>query len=138
MVGIALAFTATVAVFLLWKGKAPKTAAVLALVLGASISGGVIGQVIRQLVHSLGQATGQLTAELIGVAVPAVLGIWAVLHFSHDMMPKHNASRATAVVAFALPLFGTLIPGVLGTFVLSVSNVVQTSVADIVNAFVGG
>lgn len=138
MVGLVLAITATIMIFLLWKGKAAKTTALLALVVGASLSGGVIGRVLRQLVNSLADATGQLTAELIGIAAPAVLGVWAVLHFSHDMMPKHNASRATAVVAFALPLFGALIPGAFGAFVLSMSRVIETSIADIVNAFVGG
>jgi hypothetical protein len=78
-----------------------------------------------------------VTAELLGVAVPAVLGVWVVLHFSHDMMPSQGASRMTAVMAFMLPLVGALIPGALGAFVLSTSQLVETSVSDLVNALVG-
>lgn len=137
MASVALAITATVTVFLLWRRKAPKTVALLALVVGAGLSGGAIGHLLRQLVDSLSNVTGQMTAQLIGVAVPAVLGVWVVLHFSHDMLPSQGASRMTAVMAFLLPLVGALIPGALGAFVLSTSHLVETSVSDLVNALVG-
>lgn len=138
MVGAALAITATVAVFLLWRKKAPRLVAVLALVIGAALTGGVLGQLIRQLVRSLENVTGQLTAEMLGAAVPAVLGIWMVLHFCHDMMPQHDANRTTAFVGLTLPMVAALIPGALGAFIVSMLHVLQTSIADLVTSITGG
>lgn len=138
MVGAALVITATVAGFLMWRKKAPRLVAVLALVVGAGMTGGVMGQLIRELVHSLENVTGQLTAEMLGTAVPAALGIWMVLHFCHDMMPKHDATRATAFVGLTLPMVAALIPGALGAFIVSMLHVMQTSIAELVTSITTG
>lgn len=137
MVAAALAITATAAIFLFWKRKTPRLVAVLALIIGTYLTGGVLGQLLHRVVHSLEEVAGQLTTEMIGAAVPAVLGIWMVLHFVHDMMPQHNAGRGTAVVGFTLPMVAALIPGTLGAFIVSMLHVLQTSVADLINSLVG-
>ncbi|MBO0885437.1 MAG: hypothetical protein J2P17_34900 [Mycobacterium sp.] len=136
MVGAALAITATVAIFLLWRQKAPRLAAVLALVVGAGLTGGVLGQLLQEIVRSLQNVAGQLTTEMIGAAVPAVLGIWMVLHFTHDMM--NSASRTTAAIGLTLPMVAALIPGALGAFIVSMLHVINTGVDDLVTSLTSG
>lgn len=132
------AIALAVAAFMLWKNKAPKVVAALVLLGSASISGGVFGNVQHRLTDWIDQFSSTASAQVFGVAVPAMIAVFGVLWFVHDMWPKNKASRATSVVAFVTPALAASIPGAAGTLVLSALGLLTTLTGAGVQAIFGG
>lgn len=100
---------------LLWKGRAHKTTAVLALIAGAGMTGGFVGSMFQTGLGWLSDMAAALTSSAFGAAVPAILGIIALFIVIHDLWPGHTAGRITAVAALALPVLTTGIAGAVGS-----------------------
>jgi hypothetical protein len=113
---------AVLALLLAWKRKAPKITALLALIAGAGLTAGMIGTYTSRFVTYTQGLTATATNQAVGVAVPAILGITLAFIVLHDMWPKHNASRFTAVAAFFLPVVAASIPGPFGDGVRALIN----------------
>jgi uncharacterized membrane protein len=136
MTGVAVTIDLVVVMFLFWKKRAPHLAAILALAAGAAVVGGFLGQARQQIITALSGATSQVTLQLLGTGVSAVLGVIFVLLFMHDMSQK-SASRTTIIVAFFLPLVVGLIPGPIGSLIVSLVHLVETVVGGIISGVAG-
>lgn len=102
-----------VAVVLLKREKARKTAGVFMLVAGLGLTGGLIGGLLQTLGSFVGNLMTNVTAQVFGVAVPSALvlaiGVWLYI----DFHPKNKTpSKPFPVLAFTFPVLLPLLGGV--------------------------
>lgn len=90
---------------LLWKRKVPTISALLALAAGWGLAGshGWLSSLLTSGVALMAHAVGWATNGLVGVAVPGLLSVIALIWYVHDLLPKHKASAMTSVLGFMLP-----------------------------------
>lgn len=139
MVGSVTAVIAlAIAAVLMWKNRASKIVALLALVAGAGITAGLLGQLLRDGLRWASDMVGRLTSTAVGVAVPSVLAIVFVLIYVHDMWPRHRASRVTAFIGLALPVLAVALPGAAGGAVTTVIASTGEGLSRVVAAMFGG
>jgi hypothetical protein len=137
MTGAALAIAIVVLLFLLWKKWLPAATAALAIAVGAAAIGGTFGSVQHRLTDALSTATSQLTAQLLGVAVASVLGVFMALWVGHDFV-KSSVDRGTAIAGFFLPLTVVLIPGTIGSLLVSMVHLWSTTLGTLITSLTSG
>lgn len=134
----AAAIALAVGLVLMWLKVMPKIVALLMLAAGGAITGGFVGNLLARGAEGAFGLVGSLTSAAVGVAVPAVLAIAAAIVVVHDLWPKHNANRITAVLAFALPVLAVSIPGAAGSALGRVIESFSSTSLSAITAVFGG